>query len=127
MSPYRMDRIESAVRLVIAFTEAFNRHDIPGMLALLSADCVYEDPSPPPDGSVYKGKDALAQYWPVFFSHLPGAHMKIEEIFGLGIRCLLRWRLDWTDAEGGSRHVRGVDIFRLQNGLICECLTYIKG
>jgi hypothetical protein len=36
MSPIRMSRLESAMRLVLAFNEAFNRHDVAGMLQLMS-------------------------------------------------------------------------------------------
>lgn len=32
MSPTRMSRLESAMRLVLAFHEAFNRHDVAGMM-----------------------------------------------------------------------------------------------
>jgi hypothetical protein len=40
MSPIRMARLESGVRVVLAFNEAFNRHDVAGMMRLMSDDCV---------------------------------------------------------------------------------------
>jgi hypothetical protein len=43
------------------------------------------------------------------------------------MRCVMRWRYQWVDAEGKNGHVRGVDIFQLKNGLICEKLSYVKG
>ena len=48
MSPIRMSRIESAIRIVLDFYEAFNRHDVAGMSKLLSDDCVIESASPLP-------------------------------------------------------------------------------
>jgi ketosteroid isomerase-like protein len=127
MSPIRMERVESAVRVVIAFNEAFNRHDVAGMMQLMSDDCVFENTSPPPDGAVLLGKEALTQYWQGFFAQSPHARIKIEEIFGFGLRCIMRWRYDWVDETGKPGHVRGVDIIRVQNGLICEKLSYVKG
>ena len=127
MSPIRMERVESAVRIVIAFNEAFNRHDVSGMMQLMSDDCVFESTSPAPDGTVYSGKEAVTRYWQGFFSQSPHAHIKVEEMVGLGLRCIMRWRYDWVDAAGNAGHVRGVDIFRVQNGLICEKLSYVKG
>ena len=56
MSPTRMSRLESAMRVVLAFHEAFNRHDVAGMMALVSDDCVFENPEPTPAGAVYAGK-----------------------------------------------------------------------
>jgi ketosteroid isomerase-like protein len=43
MSPVRMERVESGVRTMIAFTEAVNRHDLAAMMDLVSDNCVFED------------------------------------------------------------------------------------
>ena len=34
MSPIRMSKIEFAIRTVLEFNQAFNRHDVTGMMAL---------------------------------------------------------------------------------------------
>jgi predicted SnoaL-like aldol condensation-catalyzing enzyme len=127
MSPIRMSKIESGVRVVIEFNEAFNRHDVAGMMQLMSDDCVFENTDPAPDGEVYSGKEAVTQFWQGFFRESPQAHIDIEEIFGMGFRCVMRWKYDWVDGEGKQGHVRGVDIFKLKDGLICEKLSYVKG
>ena len=127
MSPIRLSRLESAIRVVLEFNEAFNRHDVTGMMRLMSDDCVFENTVPAPDGTPYSGKEAVTQFWQDFFRESPQAHIKIEEIFGLGYRCIMRWRYDWVDAAGIKGHVRGVDIFQVKNGAICEKLSYVKG
>ncbi len=127
MSPIRMERVETALRLVIAFNEAFNRHDVPAMTVLMRDDCLFESPSPPPGGSVYRGKPAITQYWQDFFAGSPEAHLKVEDLFGMGLRCVMQWKGRWTAAGGSPVEVRGVDIFRVQDGFICEHFSYIKG
>ena len=127
MSPTRMSKVEAATRLVLAFNEAFNRHDVGGMMELMSENCIYEHNGPSPDGAAYSGKEALTQFWHDFFNASPQAHTEIEEIFGLGLRCVMRWRYNWTDAAGKKGYIRGVDIFKLKDGFICEQLSYIKG
>lgn len=128
MSPVHMSRVESAVRLVLEFNDAFNRHDAAGMMKLMSDDCVFENTDPAPDGTVYSGKEAVTQFWQDFFRESPHAHIEIEEIFGLGNnRCVMRWRYEWVDAAGKKGHVRGVDVFKLKDDLICEKLSYVKG
>ncbi|MCO6452546.1 MAG: nuclear transport factor 2 family protein [Caldilineales bacterium] len=127
MSPIRMSKIEDAMRTVLAFNEAFNRHDVSGMMALMSEDCIFESPEPAPDGTRYAGKDTVTQYWLDFFQASPAAHITIEEIFGLGLRCVMRWRYEWIDEAGHEGHVRGVDVFKMKGGLICEKLSYVKG
>lgn len=127
MSPARMDRLETAMRVVLAFNEAFNRHDVAGMMRLMSEDCIFENTAPAPDGSRYTGQAAVTRFWETFFSESPQAHIEIEEIFGLGLRCIMRWRYEWVDSAGQKGHVRGVDIFRVGDGLIQEKLSYVKG
>lgn len=127
MSPTRLARSESAIRLVLEFNEAFNLQDVAGMMRLMSEDCVFENTVPAPDGAVYSGKEAVTQFWQDFFRESPQAHIEIEEIFGLGNRCMMRWRYNWVDETGKKGYVRGVDIFKVENGSICEKLSYVKG
>ena len=127
MSPIRMSKIETSMRVALAFNEAFSHHDVDGMMKLMSEDCVFENTAPAPDGTVYSGKEAVTQFWQDFFRVSPHAHIEIEEIFGLGERCIMRWRYEWEDESGTKGHVRGVDIFHVREGLISEKLSYVKG
>lgn len=128
MSPIRMSKIETAMRVVMEFNEAFNRHDVPGMMHWMAEDCVFENTDPAPDGTRYSGKEAVTQFWQDFFRQSPKARIEIEEIFGMGNnRCVMRWRYLWVDAAGKEGHVRGVDIFQVRDGLISEKLSYVKG
>jgi predicted SnoaL-like aldol condensation-catalyzing enzyme len=122
MSPARMAKIESGIRAVLEYNEAFNQHDVINMTRLLGDTCIFENTAPAPDGTVYKGKDTVTQYLQGFFQRSPHAHMEIEEIFGMGNRCILRWKYTWGDG-----HVRGVDIFKVEEGLITEKFSYVKG
>jgi ketosteroid isomerase-like protein len=123
----RMSRVESAIRVVLEFNEAFNRRDVAAMMKLASDDCVFETADPAPDGRMYVGKERLTQFWQDFFRVSPQAHIEIEEIFGFGMRCVMRWRYDWVDGAGQPGHHRGVDIFHVKNGSISEILSYVKG
>jgi predicted SnoaL-like aldol condensation-catalyzing enzyme len=127
MTPTHLARLEAGLRVVLEFNDAFNRHDVAGMMQLMTDDCVFENIVPAPDGAVYAGKEAVTQFWQDFFRASPLAHIKIEDLFGFGVRCVMRWRYDWTDATGAMGHVRGVDIFQMKNGLIHEKLSYVKG
>lgn len=123
----KMSKVESGIRIVLEFNKAFNQHDVPAMIALLSDDCTLESPHPVPDGIVYSGKAAIAQFWQTYFDELPQAHMEIEEIFGFRIRCVMRWKFCWVDKSGKQQYLRGVDILQVKNDLICEILSYVKG
>jgi ketosteroid isomerase-like protein len=127
MSPARMARLESAIRVVLEFKEAFNRHDVEGMMQLMSEDCIFENNGPAPDGTIYSGNKAVGQFWQDFFRQSPQVQLDVEDVFSLGLRCVMRWKYEWVDARGKKEHMRGVDIFKVENGLICEMLSYVKG
>ena len=122
MTPVRMSKIESGMRIVLEFNEAFNRHDVAGMMNYMTDDCIFENTDPAPDGTTYSGKEAVTKFWQDFFRESPHAHIEIEEIFGMGLHCIMRWKYTW-----GEGHVRGVDVFKLRENLICEKLSYVTG
>lgn len=122
MNPTRMAKIEGAIRIVLEFNEAFNRHDVAGMMRLMSEDCLFENTHPAPDGTIYSGREVVTLFWQNFFRESIHAQIEIEEIFGFGNRCIMRWKYDW-----GNGHVRGVDIFEVKDGCICKKLSYVKG
>jgi nuclear transport factor 2 (NTF2) superfamily protein len=98
-----MSKIEGAIRVVLAFNEAFNQHDVTSMMQLMSEDCVFENTEPAPDGTVYTGKAAVTQFWQDFFRESPQAHIDVEEAFGLGNnRCVMRWKYHWVDTAGNQ-------------------------
>lgn len=126
MARIKMSRIEETMRLALAFAEAFNEQDAARMVRSMSDDCRFESSEPAPDGAIYTGKEAIQQYWQQFFQAYPQARIDVEEAFGLGKRCVIRWRREW-DASGKKQHVRGVDIFRVKQGALCEHFSYVKG
>ena len=114
------------VAVVERFNEAFNRHDVDGIMAAMTDDCVFENTRPVPDGDRIEGPARVRAFWEEFFRRSPAAHFEAEEIFGAGDRCVVRWVYRWV-REGKPGHVRGVDVFRVRNGLVAEKLSYVKG
>src|SRR5512147_816397 len=108
MGPTRMPKLEVSTRVVLEFNEAFNRHDVAGMMRLMTDDCIFENTDPAPDGTLYSGKEAVTKFWQSFFHESPNAHIEIEEIFGMGLHCIMRWKYEWVDSSGQKGHVRGV-------------------
>jgi ketosteroid isomerase-like protein len=106
---------------VARFGEAFDRHDVDAVMAAMTADCVFESTAPP-DGVRYEGQDAVRSAWTALFAGAPGAVFEVEEQFVCGDRVVARWRYAW---DGG--HVRGVDMFRVRDGLVAEKASYVKG
>ena len=110
-----------ALETVEAFGTAWAAHDLDATLALVTDDCVFDATGPAPDGSRHVGKDAVRAAWQAIFDDT-GSRFEAEETFGAGDRVVQRWRYDWGDG-----HVRGVDVFRVRDGLVAEKLSYVKG
>lgn len=118
---------EDAVRLVLRFNDALNARDLDAAMRLMTEDCVFENTYPGPDGTRYEGKPAVRGFWEGFFATSRDPYFEVEDVFGCGERCVMRWIYHWLDAAGAPGHVRGVDILRLRGGLIAEKLSYVKG
>ena len=106
------------------FNDAFNRHDVDAVMALMTADCVFESTAPAPDGQRHEGAAAVRAVWESFFTSTPRARFEAEEIFATGDRAVVRWIFHW-DGQGG--HVRGVDVMKVRDGKVSEKFAYVKG
>jgi len=42
-------------------------------------------------------------------------------------RCVVQWRYTWTNADGGTSSLRGVDVLRVRDGKVAEKFAYVKG
>ena len=118
--------MNSVIEVVQRFNDAFNRHDVDAVMALMSHDCAFENTRPQPDGERFEGQKRVRVFWEQFFARSPEAHFDTEEIFAAGDRCVVRWVYSWAK-EGKRGHVRGVDIFRVRAGQVAEKLSYVKG
>ena len=112
--------------VVERFNEAFNRHDVDAIMACMTHDCVFENTRPAPDGTRVTGQSAVRKVWEDLFARSPSAQFTTEEIFEAGDRCVVRWVYQWI-RDGQPGRVRGVDVFRVRDGLVAEKLSYVKG
>jgi ketosteroid isomerase-like protein len=113
---------DATIATVRAFQAALDAHDLEGVCALLTDDCVFENTSPSPDGERFEGLAAVGDFWRRFLEASPAARFTEEEAITTRDRCVVRWRYDWGDG-----HVRGVDLFRVRDGKVAEKLSYVKG
>lgn len=115
------------VQLVLDFNDALNARDVDAMMRLMTADCIFENTYPTPDGARFTGQAAVRAFWQEFFEGAASATIEPEEIFASGDRCVMRWVYRWTDAAGQAGHIRGIDLYTVRDGLIAEKLSYVKG
>jgi len=118
-----MDEIgRQTADVVRRFNDAMNAHDVDGVMALMTDDCVFENTQAAPDGTRYEGAAAVRRFWEELLGGSPQARFAEEDLIACADRCVVLWRYDWGDG-----HVRGVDILRVREGKVSEKLSYVKG
>jgi uncharacterized protein (TIGR03086 family) len=114
-------------RTLASFSAAFGSGDVDAVMDLMTDDCVFEATGPAPDGVRHEGSEAVRAVWVDLFGGTREAAFSEEEFFVAGDRGVLRWRFDWAEEDGSPGHVRGVDVLRFRDGLVCEKFSYVKG
>ena len=118
--------MDSTLAVIERFNEAFNRHDVEGVMRMMTDDCIFENTNPTPDGARLEGAVAVRAYWLKFFGSNPDARFEAEETIVSGDRCVVTWIYRKTK-EGKPWHLRGVDVFRVRDGKVSEKFSYVKG
>lgn len=111
----------SSETLIDRFGAAWAAHDLDAALRCVSEDCVFDATGPAPDGIRHHGRTALRSAWQPIFD-APDTMFEVEETVAAGDRVVQRWTYRF---DGG--HVRGIDLYRIRDGLIAEKFSYVKG
>lgn len=123
MAPNDTDRA-ALEKLVIDFTEAFNREDIDEVMSYFADDAIYDEFH----GVRHQGKDAIrAAFVPQFRGDFGRMRFHTEDLF-LDVaagKAMIRWllTLESGDRAGGWR---GLDLLHFENGKLTEKHTYAK-
>lgn len=111
-------------KLVIDFTEAFNREDIDEVMSYFADDAIYDEFH----DSRHVGTDAIrAAFVPQFAGKYGRMRFHTEDLF-LDVesgKALIRWVLTMEE-ETRQGAYRGLDILHFENGKLVEKHTYCK-
>mgnify|MGYP003930967615 CR=1 FL=1 len=70
-TPVQDPQTEATRNTVTRFNEAFNRHDVDAVMALMTDDCLFDSTRPPPDGERLMGQGRFASSGKSFSSARP--------------------------------------------------------
>lgn len=117
----------SAIALLDAFAAAWNRHDAPAILALMTEDCVFEaSKGPDACGARHVGQEAVRRAVEDVFETFPDAQWREPTHVVSGDRAVTEWTFVGTDRQGHRTEVRGCDLFTLREGKIAVKNSYRK-
>lgn len=110
-----------------ALMEAFNRHDLDGVMGFFSEDPVLEMPrGTDPWGTRARGRDDVRAQLATRFSGLPDVRYSEDRHFVSADRGVSEWLLTGTAPDGRVVRVRGCDLFEFLDGKISRKDSYWK-
>ena len=115
------------IKLLDRFAEAWNRHDLEGLMSMMTDDCVFEaSAGPEVGGQRSEGQRAVRAAFAAVFEAFPDAHWGNARHFVSGDRAVSEWTFTGTNREGNHVEVNGCDLLTLRNGKIAIKNSYRK-
>ena len=109
--------------------EAFNRHDLDGIMEFFSDDCSFYFPRGPEyNGQGYIGKALVRKGLARRFEGIPDVHYgeDVHWISADGDRGVSEWTLTGTTTSGVKLKVQGCDLWGFKNGDVIRKDSYWK-
>jgi ketosteroid isomerase-like protein len=115
------------VKLLDAFAAAWNRHDVDGLMACMTDDCVFEaSAGPDVAGARHVGPEAVRRAYAAVFAAYADARWNQPRHFMAGDRAVSEWTFTGTTKDGTRVEVNGCDLFTLRGGRIALKNSYRK-
>jgi ketosteroid isomerase-like protein len=114
---------------LIGLCEAFNAHDLDGIMDFFADDCVLEMPrGPHPWGARFEGKAAVRRALASRFEGLPDVHYGDAEHYVDADRetGMSKWTLTGTTREGKRVVVKGCDFYTFRGDQVMRKDSYWK-
>ncbi len=107
------------LQLLVNFAAAWNRHDLPALMACMHADCVFETAAGnEAHGSRHSGHEAVAKVFASAWQAMPDAQWRNGHHWVAGERGVSEWTFTGTASDGTRAEANGVDLFVFRDGKI---------
>ncbi|WP_109575121.1 nuclear transport factor 2 family protein [Aminobacter sp. AP02] len=107
--------------------DAFNRHDIDGVMRFFAKDCVFNGVAGPEVyGTRFIGAEQIAAAFTGVWTTMPDAHWAHHSHFVHGDRAVSEWTFSGTNADGSHVEAEGCDLFTLEGAKIVRKQAFRK-
>lgn len=107
--------------LATRYNEAWNAHDVPGIMAFHAEDTSYQRHGIP---KVYRGKEAVAEQFAKDISGLPGIKFEPVAQYGSDDHFVSESIITATTANGEPVRMELVDVITLRDGKVVSKSSY---
>ncbi len=118
------DRRAELTELSTRFVDAFNRHDLDGIMSFFGDGAVFEDP----EGKSHEGRDAIRAAFAPLVNGTMGNVRFDEEDFFLDVeagKVMTGWRV-FLELEGKPASIRGLDLLLFEGDKLMRKQAYWK-
>jgi uncharacterized protein (TIGR02246 family) len=114
-------------KLLEAFADAWNRHDVEALVSMMTEDGIFE-PSAGSDvnGERHEGLRSVRAAYEAVFAQYPDARWANARHFVKGDRGVSEWTFTGTLSDGRRVEVNGCDLFVFRNGKIAVKNSFRK-
>lgn len=114
-------------KVLQAFTDAFNRHDIDALMSFMTDDCVFEAAAGlDVCGTRYEGLEQVRAGFLEVFETFPDGHWGGDRHFVYADRGVSEWTFTGTRTDGTRVEVNGCDLFTFRDDKISFKNSYRK-
>ena len=114
-------------KMLQAFADAWNRHDVDALMSFMTDDCVFEaSAGSDACGTRYAGREAVRAAFAEVFATFPDAQWANARHFVCDERGVSEWTFTGTKADGSRVEVDGCDLFTFRDGRISLKNSYRK-
>lgn len=107
--------------------DAFNRHDIDGVMAHFAEDAVFDAVGGAEVyGTRFKGRAAIAEAFQSVWKTMRDARWDHRDHLVQGDRAVSEWTFSGTNPDGTRIEAEGADLFRLKDGRIVHKQAFRK-
>jgi steroid delta-isomerase-like uncharacterized protein len=107
--------------------DAFNRHDVDGVMSYFADDCVFDGVAGPEVyGTRFEGREAIGKAFVATWTAMPDAHWDAHDHMVHGDRAVSEWVFSGTALDGNRIEANGVDLFHLRDGKIVRKQAFRK-
>ena len=119
---------EVTPELLDAIQDAFNRHDVEGILAYFAEDCEWLMARGPnaPEGRRCRGKAEIARVLSERYARIPDMRWVDMRHWIFGDKALSEWTVKGTAADGQTLDLLGCDLWEFRAGQVVKKDTYWK-
>ncbi|MCP4329633.1 MAG: nuclear transport factor 2 family protein [Alphaproteobacteria bacterium] len=108
--------------------DAFNRHDVQGVMKCFADDCVfYTVGGPEVCGNRIEGAAAVAEAFAAVWTAMADAHWDHHSHYVCGDRAVSEWTFIGTNSDGKRIETEGADLFTVRDGRIVVKQAFRKG